>query len=206
MRQPQSSVALTLGRAIRKLFVSAFVIFTFLIYAVHERLSGPASTASANGLPDAPVPTATAPAAVAAHASNPTAAPARQNTNPTQPPTAAPADQNASPTDQPTVVPASQAAAGQYKDGQYTGERVDAFYGWVQVQAIIQNGQISDVKFLQYPNDRRTSVRINSIAMPYLTSEAVQAQSANVDIISGATLTSEAFAQSLQTALQNAAP
>ncbi|HTP11237.1 MAG TPA: FMN-binding protein [Anaerolineae bacterium] len=40
--------------------------------------------------------------------------------------------------------------------------------------------------------------------MPYLQSEAIQAQSANVDLISGATLTSEAFAESLQAALDNA--
>jgi uncharacterized protein with FMN-binding domain len=60
------------------------------------------------------------------------------------------------------------------------------------------------VTFLQYPNDRRTSVRINQQVMPWLQSEAVQAQNANVDIITGATLTSEAFAQSLQAALSNA--
>jgi uncharacterized protein with FMN-binding domain len=60
------------------------------------------------------------------------------------------------------------------------------------------------VQFLQYPSDRRTSQRINSIAMPYLRQEAIQAQSAQVDIISGATLTSEGFQASLQSALQAA--
>jgi uncharacterized protein with FMN-binding domain len=74
------------------------------------------------------------------------------------------------------------------------------------VKAVIQNGQIASVKFLEFPSDRRTSQRINAVAVPYLTSEALQAQSANVDIISGATLTSQAFAESLQAALQNAAP
>ncbi len=284
MRQTQSSAGFTLGRAVRKLFVSAFVIFTFLIYAVHERLAGPTQASAANALPTAraasvagaPNPTA-APAAKATEATgagapNPTAAPASQDTSPTSqpaaavqptptvytvqpgdtldlialhygvtvqaimaangianpnvvsvgqtliipapgavPPTAAPISQDAnatvqSPAVQPTALPASPTAAGQYKDGQYTGPQVDAFYGWVQVQAVIQNGQIADVKFLQYPSDRRTSQRINSIAMPWLTQEAVQAQSANVDIISGATLTSEAFAQSLQAALQTATP
>ena len=95
-------------------------------------------------------------------------------------------------------------AAGQYKDGSYTGPRVDAYYGLVQVKAVVQNGQITDVQFLEYPNDRRTSQRINSIVMPYLQTEAIQAQSASVDVISGATLTSEAFAQSLQAALASA--
>jgi len=78
------------------------------------------------------------------------------------------------------------------------------FYGLVQVKAVIQQGKIADVQFLQYPNDRRTSIRINNIAMPYLVTEAIQAQSAQVDIISGATLTSEAFAESLQSALATA--
>jgi uncharacterized protein with FMN-binding domain len=95
-------------------------------------------------------------------------------------------------------------AAGQYKDGEYTGPGVDAYWGQVQVKAIVQNGQITDVQFLQYPSDRRTSQRINSIVMPYLQSEAIQAQNANVDVISGATLTSEAFVQSLQAALAGA--
>lgn len=77
-------------------------------------------------------------------------------------------------------------------------------WGWVRVQAVIQNGKISDVRFLEYPNDRRTSVRINTTVISYLRSEAIQAQNANVDIISGATLTSEAFTESLQTALDTA--
>jgi len=221
MRQYQSTDTLSFGRTVRKLFLSAFVIFTFLIYAVHERLAGPTQSASASGLPAAPVATQTTAApATAANAVNPTAAPTAQAVDPTaanssqptvppQPTDAAAAANTAVPdTAVPnTVAPptAAPTTGGQYKDGQYTGSRVDAFYGWVQVQAVIQHGQISDVKFLEYPADRRTSQRINSIATPYLTQEAVQAQSANVDIISGATLTSEAFAQSLQNALQQAA-
>ena len=86
----------------------------------------------------------------------------------------------------------------------YQGSPIDAYYGLVQVQVTVQNGSIQDVQFLQYPNDRRTSQQINSIAMPYLQQEAIQAQSAQVDIISGATLTSEGFIMSLQSALQAA--
>ena len=105
----------------------------------------------------------------------------------------------------PTTAPSPTARAlGQYKDGTYTGPEVDAFYGLVQIKAVIRNGKIADVQFLEYPSDRRTSQRINNIAMPYLKTEALQVQNANVDIISGATLTSEAFAQSLQAALDSA--
>ncbi len=74
----------------------------------------------------------------------------------------------------------------------------------MEVQATVQSGKLASVQFLQYPNDRRTSQQINSIAMPYLQQEAIQVQSANVDIISGATLTSEGFQMSLQSALQGA--
>ncbi len=93
---------------------------------------------------------------------------------------------------------------GQYKDGSYTGDVTDAFYGNIQVKATINGGKITDVQFLQYPNDRRTSVEINQQAMPFLKQEAIQAQSASVDIVSGATQSSEAFVKSLQSALDKA--
>jgi len=57
---------------------------------------------------------------------------------------------------------------------------------------------------LLYPNDRRESVDINSQAMPYLKQEAIQAQTAQVDGVSGATDTSQAFIQSLGSALKQA--
>jgi uncharacterized protein with FMN-binding domain len=94
--------------------------------------------------------------------------------------------------------------SGPIKDGTYTGSEVDAYYGLVKVQTTISAGRITDVQFLEYPQDRRTSVRINSIAVPDLKQEAIQAQTANVDIVSGATLTSEAFRVSMQAALNAA--
>ncbi len=98
-----------------------------------------------------------------------------------------------------TVTPSSF-----YKDGSYTGSVADAQWGVVQVKAVIQHGKITDVQFLQYPNDRSRSIDINSIADPQLTSEAIQAQSANVDIVTGATDSSDAFIQSLTDALSQA--
>lgn len=93
---------------------------------------------------------------------------------------------------------------GSYKDGTYTGTSVDAYYGNVQVQVMVSGGKIIDVRFLNYPHDRGTSRMINSQAMPYLKSEVITAQNANVDIVSGATATSQAFIQSLQSALSQA--
>jgi uncharacterized protein with FMN-binding domain len=96
------------------------------------------------------------------------------------------------------------APTANYKDGQYIGDTADAFYGNIQIKVTVSSGKISDVAFLQYPNDRETSVQINSQAMPLLKQEAIIAQSANVDIISGATQTSMAFIQSLRSALSKA--
>lgn len=104
-----------------------------------------------------------------------------------------------SPTSAGTTTPGSQ-----YKNGSFTGGSADAQWGVVQVQAVIQNGRLTDVKFLQYPNERSRSVEINSYAIPQLTTEAIQAQSAQVDFVSGATDTSFAFMQSLSDALTQA--
>jgi uncharacterized protein with FMN-binding domain len=91
-----------------------------------------------------------------------------------------------------------------YRDGTYNGPAVDAYYGLVRVQAIVQGGKLAAIKILDYPSDRRTSVYINSQALPMLRDEVIYAQTANVDIISGATLTSEAFIRSLGAALAKA--
>jgi len=94
--------------------------------------------------------------------------------------------------------------AAAYKDGAYTGSAADALYGYIQVKATVKDGKLTDVEFLQYPNDRRNSVEINSQAMPMLKQQAIQIQSAKVDGVSGATDTSQAFIQSLGDALQQA--
>jgi uncharacterized protein with FMN-binding domain len=91
-----------------------------------------------------------------------------------------------------------------YKDGIYTGSIADAFYGNVEVQATISSGKIASVNFLQYPSDRSTSRSINSQAMPYLQQEAIAVQSGQVNVVSGATDTSNAFVQSLTSALAQA--
>jgi uncharacterized protein with FMN-binding domain len=127
-------------------------------------------------------------------------------------PTPAPVAQSlavtpAAPAPKPTPTPAPTPAPkpkGQYADGSYTGSGADAYYGTIQVQAIISGGKIADVVFLQYPSDRSTSRYINGQAMGYLKQEAIAVQSAQVDIVSGATDSSLAFRQSLASALAQA--
>lgn len=103
-----------------------------------------------------------------------------------------------------TVGNATGAPGSLYKDGSYTGAVTDAQWGYVQVHVVIQNGKMANVQFLQYPHDRNRSVEINGYADPQLIQEAIQAQSARVDIITGATDSSEAFIQSLSDALSQA--
>lgn len=99
---------------------------------------------------------------------------------------------------------APQTSATSYKDGSYTGTVEDAFYGNLQVKAVISGGKIVDVIALQYPNDNRTSIQINSQAIPFLRQETLQAQSAQIDMISGASDSSPAFIRSLSNALSQA--
>jgi uncharacterized protein with FMN-binding domain len=84
-----------------------------------------------------------------------------------------------------------------------TGQTALMKYGPIQVAITVAAGQITDVTTLQQPTDRK-STRINSSALPELASEAVTAQSANVHVVSGATYTSDAYRQSLQSAIDTA--
>lgn len=172
----------------KKLVLSCLVIFTFIAYSIHKNFGG------LEGGDDARV---IAPPALTT--SSPTPTPTITDNSipvPTQIFSTPVSTRTPAPTPKPT---------GQYKDGQYTGPSVNVYYGNVQVKAVISGGKITDVIFLDHPQDRQTSVYINSQAMPYLTQEAIAAQSANVNIISGATATSQGFIQSLGSALSQAA-
>ena len=204
-RQPQKTF--NLQRVLKKLSLSAFVVFSFILYAAQKPFAGTDALAS-NASPTPGVEqqvqqlfTPTSPTATLIPSSSPDQALA-----PTQPEpaTATAVPQLALVPTKPLPTATSAASTGLYKDGTYKGPEVNAFYGLVQVQAVVQNGKIKTVQFLEYPADRRTSQRINSYAVPTLQQEAVQVQNANVNIISGATLTSQAFIMSLQSALANA--
>ena len=88
------------------------------------------------------------------------------------------------------------------KDGSFLGGTYDAYYGLVQVQATVQGGQVVSVKAVKFPNHSGTSRSINRQALPYLLQEVVAKQSARIDIVSGATLTSRAYISSLRDALK----
>jgi uncharacterized protein with FMN-binding domain len=89
--------------------------------------------------------------------------------------------------------------------GQKTGSAVQIPFGTVQVQVTFQGGKITDVQAVQMPSDQRHSQEISAAVAPMLHDEVLQAQSAQVNTISGATYTSMGYLQSLQSALDQAA-
>lgn len=97
--------------------------------------------------------------------------------------------------------PAPSSASTTYKDGSYTGDPQQINYGTVQIKAVISGGKITDIQFVQMPNDPGHTTEVTTAAEPVLKQEAITKQSASVDILSGATQTSEAFQQSLASAL-----
>lgn len=85
-----------------------------------------------------------------------------------------------------------------------TGDDEPNRYGDVQVQVTVRGNKLVDVEAVQLPTDRPRSAEISSEAGPILRQEALQAGSAQIDIVSGATFTSESYASSLQSALDKA--
>lgn len=85
--------------------------------------------------------------------------------------------------------------------GRYTGTDVVYKYGDIVVQITVANGRITNITIPQESARDSRSQSINDQAIPILTSEALAAQNLQFDVVSGATYTSEAFAQSLQSAL-----
>jgi uncharacterized protein with FMN-binding domain len=85
-----------------------------------------------------------------------------------------------------------------------TGEAIGTIYGPVQVRITVKGGKITAVTATQYPEETPRDYQINSYAIPALNSETLQASSAGIDSISGATYTSQGYIGSLQNALDRA--
>lgn len=88
--------------------------------------------------------------------------------------------------------------------GTYTGEAVQTEWGLVQVRITVENGQITAAEAIQYPDENPKDQQINAYAVPRLNAAAVAEQSADIDAISGATVTSNGYVQSLQSAIDQA--
>jgi uncharacterized protein with FMN-binding domain len=85
-----------------------------------------------------------------------------------------------------------------------TGATQQTRWGPVQVKITVKSGKITGVSVVQYPNGNPRDQEINSYALPILNQEAISAQSARIDSVSGATFTSEGYIGSLQSAIDQA--
>ena len=85
-----------------------------------------------------------------------------------------------------------------------TGSVAQTRWGPVQVRITAAGGRITDVSVVQYPHENGKDQQINARALPVLIDETIAAQSASIDMVSGATITSEGYVQSLQSALDQA--
>ena len=98
---------------------------------------------------------------------------------------------------------ATHAKAKPIKPKTYKGPIVEMRWGPVQATIVVKGKKIADVKIATSPENRRSQI-IDEQAVPLLREETLQAQSAEIDEISGATMTSDAYLESLQTALVKA--
>ena len=165
---------------LKKILVSFFVVAGFVLYGLYQHFFNVQQNTSENSQASSSITTQIA-------ANEPASETMKANSTTTD-----------------IAAATDTASSGSYKDGQYKGSPADASYGIVQVNAIIERGKLVDVQFLSYPDNKSYSVELNKYAMPILTAEALKAQSANVDIVTGATMTTEAFIISLNSALEQA--
>ncbi len=169
-----------------------------LVALLSYKSSGPhtGQRVQVNGGQSAPVSSTVPPAATGPAPAGPA------TTGPTTsgPATTAPATTAPSATAPPTTAPPVAASA----ERTYDGQDIQYVYGDIVVKATLRGGRILNVSVPQNDAVDGRSQMINSYAVPILEQEAVAAQGVNINVVSGATFTSDAFAQSLQSALSQA--
>jgi uncharacterized protein with FMN-binding domain len=104
----------------------------------------------------------------------------------------------------PAAVSGSGGTAASTSAGTVDGDAADTRFGPVQVRITVENGKLASVTAVEYPTESRRDQEINEYAIPVLNQEAAQAGTADIDMVSGATYTSEGYTQSLQSALDKA--
>lgn len=90
------------------------------------------------------------------------------------------------------------------KSGTYTGDAETSQFSTIQVQVTVTSSKITAINVVQDSDNEEHSAQIDGYAIPILKSEALSAQSANIDSVSGATYTSQSYTASLQSALDKA--
>lgn len=173
-------------RALIATAATVAAVVAILQYKSGGAIKAGSPLSAAAGSPAATSTPASTPSSTTTPASNTSGSSASSGTSPATSPT--------------TKAPA--AAAG--PNGTFTGSDVTFAYGEIEAQLVYRNGKIVSVNFpIDNAPDPRSEM-INSEALPILTQELLKAQSLNIDAVSGATFTSNAFAQTVQAALSKA--
>jgi len=111
---------------------------------------------------------------------------------------------NSSATAMPSSATRASSGSASYKDGTYTGDAADTPYGVVQIAVVISGSKISNVEFLRMPDDQPHSREVTMMSEPQLKQNTLDAQSTQIDFVSGATSTCYGYQESLQKALDQA--
>ena len=177
-------------RGVRRIVFGALstVTVVVLLFGYRTSTEGPATTAALPAI----TPVTTTESSDTTGPSTPTTTQTPKATQTTQAPKAT----------QTTQAPKATQAASSPKT--VTGDQEQTQWGPVQVELTISDGSITDVAVPVYPSGNGRDAEINSYALPQLVQETISAQSANIDMISGATVTSDGYLRSLQSALDKA--
>ncbi len=175
----------------KKYVASVSLVALFGIYSIYQNLPDNSSATYAAAPVSYNAPVTKSSTGQLAIAETTTTTPARTISSPTK-------------RSSPSTVHRVSPLASSYKDGVYTGISADAYYGNVQVQITVQGGVVTDVTAIQSPDTHSRSLAINSRALPMLRSEAITAQNARINAVSGATYTSAAYKESIASALSQA--
>ena len=159
-------------------------------------VAAPSGGAATGATPDTPTPSATTPAPAGADpGSGDDGAGDDGGTVNTPSPSATPS---------PSSTPSPSAKTPSSTTKTYTGDQVMTRWGPMQVEITVSGGKITAAQAVQYPSGNGRDAEINSYALPVLNQEVVDRQSAQIDTVSGATVTSDGYLQSLQSALDQA--
>lgn len=159
-------------------------------------VAAPSGGAATGATPDTPTPSATTPAPAGADpGSGDDGAGDDDGTVTTPSPSVIPA---------PRTTPSPSATTPSSSTKTYTGDQVMTRWGPMQVEITVSGGKITAAQAVQYPSGNGRDAEINSYALPVLNQEVVNRQSAQIDTVSGATVTSDGYLQSLQSALDQA--
>ena len=187
------------------IWVTGTIAGLMLLFSYHTSTQGQMlTTATAKGAAAAGVVSSPAGGSAAPTTAVPptTAAPPGPDPTSAGPAAGPPAPGHVPATHAPTTPVPTTAAPS--KDMLVNGQAYQTRWGVVQVQVTIRNGHIADVTPLSLTAGNRHDQAVNAYAVPILRQQAIDTNSANLDTISGATITSTGYIMSLQSALDAA--